>query len=131
MSESFSKMSQEELVKNIPIFINNSGLPINIETFQPTGIYGMESLNNVLVKSGEQTILPSTTGEWYLQTYLDTKYADEWKAQGFTPGDRVGKFRDKPCFRGDYSWMSYDNSPFDIIYDKEKRTATFIKIEKK
>ena len=127
MSKSFSKMSQEELAQHFPTFINNSGLPIDLETWQNTDIYGLETMQKVLVKSGEQIVLPSINGEWYLETYLDKKYADEWIAQGLPVGERVGKFRNKPCYRGDYSWMSNDNSPFDIVYDAEKRTATFIK----
>ena len=112
------------LSKHFPTFINNSGLPINLETWQPDGP-GMESLNSVLVKSGEQIILPSTTGEWYLQTYLSKELADEWTAVGIAPGDRVGKFRNSPCASGDYSWM--DDERFQIIYDPENKTATFVK----
>ena len=111
-------------IKYSPMFINNSGLPINLETWQ-TILPGLDSLNSVLVKSGEQIVLPSTTGEWYLQTYLDKEFADEWKANGYRTGDRVGKFRSKPCISGNYSWI--DEDQFDIIYDKENHTATFIK----
>jgi hypothetical protein len=119
-------MSQEELAKYFPTFINNSGLPINLETWHPQSP-GLETMKSVLVKSGEQLVLPSTTGEWYLQTYLDKEFADEWEAHGFRTGDQIGKFRSKPCASGDYSWMDYDNSPFAIIYDKKNHTATFIK----
>ena len=120
-------MSQEELAKYFPTFINNSGLPVNLETWQPERVPGLETLNAVLVKTGEQIVLPSLTGEWYLQTYLSKELADEWIAAGLRPGEHVGKFRSKPCASGDYSWMDYDNSPFDIIYDPKNHTATFVK----
>ena len=105
-------------------FINNSGLPVNVETWQTTAS-GLETLISVLVKSGEQIVLPSTTGEWFIQTYLDKEFADEWVEAGYSIGCRIGKFRNKPCIFGEYSWM--DNHNFDIIYDKENLVATFIK----
>ena len=110
--------------KQFPTFINNSGLPINIETWQPEAP-GLQTMKSVLVKSGEKIILASSTGEWYLQTYLDEEFADEWISAGLRTGDQIGKFRNKPCASGDYSWM--DEEKFDIIYDNEKNTATFIK----
>jgi len=118
-------MSQEELTKYFPTFINNSGLPINLETWQ-TKSPGLETLIVVLVKTGEQIVVPSINGEWYLQTYLNNEFADEWIQEGFRPGYQIGKFRNKPCALGKYSWMNYDNPPFDIIYDSKNHTATFI-----
>ena len=114
-------MSQEEQSKYFPTLINNSGLPINLETWQ------QDTTNTVLVKSGEKIVLPSSTGEWYLQTYLYEEFADEWREAGFRTGNQIGKFRDKPCASGDYSWMDDNNSPFVIIYDNKNRTATFTK----
>ena len=105
-------------------FINDSELPVNLETFQRETL-GLETLKTVLVKSGEHVVLPSTTGEWYIQTYLDKEFADEWKKEGYKIGYRIGKFRNKPCIVGDYTWCF--NDQFDIIYDKEKNTAIFIK----
>jgi hypothetical protein len=72
-------------------------------------------------------VLPTSTGEWYLQTFLDKEYADEWNEAKINPGYQIGKFRSKPSASGDYSWIDYDNSPFDIIYDNKNHTATFIK----
>ena len=112
-------MCQEEQAKYFPTFINNSGLPINLETWQ------QETTNTVLVKSGEKIVLPSTTGEWYLQTLLTEPFADEWKAAKINPGNQIGKFRNKPGASGDYSWM--DDERFQIIYDPKNRTATFSK----
>lgn len=117
-------MSQEELAKYFPTFINNSGLPINLETWQPDGP-GLETTKTVLVKSGGKIVLPTSTGEWYLQTFLDKEYADEWEAANINPGYQIGKFRSKPCASGDYSWM--DDEHFQIIYDDQNHTATFVK----
>jgi hypothetical protein len=117
-------MCQEEQAMYFPTFINNSGLPINLETWQPDGP-GLETTKTVLVKSGEKTVLPSTTGEWYLQTLLTEPFADEWKAVKINPGNQIGKFRSKPGASGDYSWM--DDERFQIIYDPKNRTATFVK----
>jgi hypothetical protein len=107
-------------------FINKSGLPINLETWQHTK-NGGETLNYALVQSGEKTILASANGEWYLQTYLNKEMADQWKKEGIQPGYRIGKFGNKPCMKGDYAWIEYEDSPFEIIYDTENFTATFIK----
>jgi len=35
---------------------------------------------------------------------------------GVFSGTQIGKFRDKPCAKGDYVWMNTDK--FQIIYDK-------------
>jgi len=110
-----------------PMFINNSGLPINVETWQYTKNSSLESLNQILVKQGEKIILPSINGEWYLQTYLKKEQAEEWRNAGFIPGEQIGKFRNKPCASGNYSWMSHYDSPFKIVYDPKNSTATFIK----
>lgn len=122
-----AKMSQTELAQRFPTFINNSGLPINLETWQITSS-GFNSLEYVLVKNGEEYVMQSTNGEWYLQTYLDEEYCNQWIEHGITPGYEIGKFRNKPCASGDYSWM--DNNNFNIVYDKEKNTATFMKVSK-
>jgi len=107
-------------------FINDSELPINLETWQHLTT-SSQTLKNVLVQPGEKTILPSANGEWYLHTYLNKEMADQWREAGIQPGYRIGKFSKYPCAMGDYAWMEYDESPFEIIYDTENFTATFIK----
>jgi hypothetical protein len=117
-------------IKSFPTFINNSGLPVNLETWQPTkNGFGRETLIYVLVQSGEKVILPSTNenGEWYLQSYLNKEMAEQWRKAGIHHGNRIGKFRNNPCILGNYTWMEYDESPFEIIYNIENETATFIK----
>ena len=111
-----------------PLFVNNSGLPINLETWQRMANSGVETLVHVLVEPGEKITLASTNGEWYLQTYLDKEMSDEWKTSGLKPGVNVGKFRNKPCALGKYSWMNFYDSPFEITYDPVNNIATFVKI---
>jgi len=112
--------------KKYPTFINNSGLPIKVETWQ-TDMPGLASFNSFLVKPGEQIIISSTTHEWILQNYLDREMSAEWTSIGLQTGCEIGKFRDEPCVQGKYSWMYNDHFPLDIVYDKEKNTATFVK----
>jgi len=111
---------------NIATFVNKSGLPINVETWQQTTI-GSETLISMLVQPEENITLPSRNGEWYLQTLLNKEDADKWIEAGIKPGYLIGKFRNQPCIKGEYSWMEYEDSPFEIIYDPENLTATFIK----
>ena len=117
-------MTQAELACYFPTFINDSGLPIHLETWQY--LDGMNSLEYVLVKPGELYVMPSTNGEWYLQTYLDEENSEIWKNAGIATGYQIGKFRNSPSISGDYSWM--DDEKFDILYNKEEKTATFIRV---
>jgi len=118
-------MSSENYVTT---FINKSGLPINLETWQKEKEKekeGLHAFNAVLVKPGDKVAFPSATGEWYLQNCLYNEDAAEWIAAKIQSGYRLGKFRTYPCASGNYSWMNDDN--FDILYDEETNTATFIK----
>jgi hypothetical protein len=111
--------------KRFPTFINNTNLSVNIETWQIHRL-GIDESISKLVLPGKKIRLISSTGEWLLNTYLfDKKLCDEWTSAGYTVGNTVGKFRNSPCARGNYSWM-YEKG-LDIIYDPLKRTATFIK----
>jgi hypothetical protein len=121
-------MSRRQIPIPTPTFINNSGLPVNLETWQPNEIPGLQSLNVVLVRPGEQIVFTSTTGEWYLQTFLNKEFAYEWEAACIITGNQIGKFRNEPCVSGDYVWM--DDKKFDILYDPNNHIATFIKNKK-
>jgi hypothetical protein len=106
-------------------FINGSSLPIILETFQQI-YFGVSQMKSITVKSGETAMLNSDTGEWILHTYIyDTKIANEWLTAGYEVGKTIGKFRNTPCIRGDYSWMEDDD--FQIVYDKDTKSATFSK----
>jgi len=109
----------------VPTFINQSGLPINIETWQYF-TSGISQLCVILVKPGEELVMPSVINEWYLQTLLyEKEMADKWREMGITPGYRIGKFWTEPDVRHHYVYMEDTN--FDILYEKEANTATFIK----
>lgn len=113
------------LAKQSPTFINKTNLAINFETFQQQG-FGFHKMVTQLVLPGKTAKLASNNGEWYLNTYFNLELCKNWILAGYTPGFRVGKFRDLPCAMGNYSWMDEDG--LDIIYDPVKRTATFIKL---
>jgi hypothetical protein len=106
-------------------FINDSDLPINLGSWQ-TIMYGIDEYVTILVKANESTVMKSSVGEWILDTYLyDKEMVNEWTTAGMKPGKDIGKFRDKPSYIGDYSWI-YDDK-FEIVYDPATRTATFTK----
>jgi len=96
-----------------------------LETMQQI-CFGLCQMKSVTVKSGETAMLNSDTGEWILNTYIyDTKMANEWVASGYEVGKTIGKFRNDPCIRGEYSWMFEYKNDFQIVYDKDTNTATF------
>ena len=113
-------MSQDSVT-----FTNKSNLPIILETIQQIS-HRMSVMKSVIVKSGETITLLSSTGEWLLDTYIcDTEMVNEWLDAGYKVGTTIGKFRNKPCARGDYSWMFEYKNNFQIVYDKDTNTATF------
>jgi len=114
------------LAKRFPTFINKTNLPVNLETWQ-TQAFGFEEMVSKLVLPGKKAVIISSTGEWLLNTYLyDSKLCEIWRAAGYSVGNSVGKFRNRPCASGNYSWM-YEKG-LDIIYDPIKNTATFVKL---
>jgi len=120
-----SELREAILTLRSPTFINDTNMAVNFETWQTKG-FGYGEMVSILVLPGKKARLISSTGEWYLNTYLAKEFCASWVAAGIRPGDRVGKFRDRPCASGDYSWM--DEPTLDIIYEPKKRTARFIKL---
>jgi hypothetical protein len=109
-------------------FINGTALPIIIETLREL-CYGLFISKSTLVKPHETITVESSTGEWNLTTYIyDTEIANQLLTAGYTLGKTIGKFRNKPCIQGNYSWMYHDD--FQIVYDNDKKTATFLHIHK-
>ena len=107
-------------------FINNSPLPINIETWQPHMFGFLSEMKTQTVKPGEKISMGSETGEWETNTYLyDKTMCDEWIAAGYEKnlGQVIGKFRDEPCIKGEYTWLY--NNDFEIVYNSG--TVTFSK----
>jgi hypothetical protein len=104
-------------------FINKSKLPIIIEAWQ-THTYGLSELEEVVVKSGEQTTIKSEDGEWRLQTSLQPKLAEEWQKSKYIYGHIIGIIYDKPTKEENTSLVMYEND-FKLKYDNETRVATF------
>ena len=85
-------------------------------------------MKNKTVRPGEKISMSSETGEWIVNTYFyDKLLCEEWKksGNGSILGKEIGKFSEDSCVRGKYKWMF--NNDFEIIYDKNEKTATFSK----
>ena len=104
-------------------FINKTNLPIIVEAWQ-TQTYGLSELHETIVKSGEQISIKSEDGEWSLQTLLEPKLADEWKAARYISGHIIGKICDKPNTPDATCLVMYETD-FKLQYDNETRVATF------
>ena len=104
-------------------FINESPLPISVETWQQTP-NGLSEMKCEIVKPRESIFMRSETGEWEITTYLyDETMCSQWTKAGYKLCQTIGKFRNKPCIKGEYSWM-YCND-FTVVYSNE--VATFSK----
>ncbi len=104
-------------------FINQSGLPVMVETWQQV-TYGLNTLVSKYVAAGETVVLHSITGEWSLNCMFDcSTHTKEWRDQGFNY-ITLGKFSNKPYIDGEYGYMDQDD--FFIKYDNN--TATFMKL---
>jgi hypothetical protein len=86
---------------------------------------GSNKLHTKKINAGEKYLVHSSVGEWHLNSmFFDTKDYNEWteyfgkNSMGYTKYTLVGKFRCKPCYFGNYSWMEYEE-PFECVYSKE------------
>jgi hypothetical protein len=96
-------------------FTNNFCLPVIIETWIKR-FQGLSETLNTLVNIGETIDIHSETGEWTIHTYItDCVICNNWRVFGLEPGFDIGKFRDQPCAKGDYSWIYRDG--FKISHD--------------
>jgi hypothetical protein len=97
-------------------FFNNTNIPVSLETWQRK-CRGLSVYNDICVKNGGSITMESVTGEWFITTYVYGKEIQEqFKTAGHQLGMEIGKFRDNPCIRGDYSWLDDDRLPFKIEY---------------
>lgn len=101
-------------------FHNDTDLPIVVEGWVSTS-YGLSTLKGLTVQSGEKLVVHSSVGEWHLNSmFTDSEDREMWKKKEL--GDykylNIGKFRSDPCASGNYSWMEYDDSPFECVYSK-------------
>ena len=94
--------------------INDSPLPVNVETWQSLCFGLISEMKSILLNPGERKIMTSETGEWFINTYIfDESLRNEWIRAGYTPGKVIGKFRSEPAIRGENVWMIEDG--FKIV----------------
>ena len=89
------------------LFINETKLPVEVSgLIQITP--GLNKLESKVVMPNEDCLIISITGEWFLNTHTgNSKYREMWeKVESIYS---LGKFRNRPCIQGDYSWMDTDN----------------------
>ena len=86
------------------LFINETYLPIEVSGLIQV-MSGLNKLDSKIVMPNEESIIISITGEWFLN--IPPEYSKMWEK--IETGYSIGKFRNSPCIRGDYSWMDTDN----------------------
>jgi len=94
-------------------FHNNTDLPLNISSW----IDGSNILNTTKINPRENLVIHSSVGEWHLDALLFGDDRKVWIEKGFDYVHLIGKFRSKPCYFGDYSWLDHSDI-FDCIYSK-------------
>ena len=88
-------------------FINETDLPIEVWGLVQV-MPGLNKLDPIIVMPKEECTIISITGEWFLCSHTnDLKYKEMWDK--IESNYNLGKFRNSPCIRGDYSWMDTDN----------------------
>jgi len=94
------------------LFHNNSRFPLNVNSW----VNESRCLNRLKVGPGEKRIIPSSIGEWYMDTmFEDVSERTVWDENGFGHYFSVGKFRSTPNNDGVYSWMEYEGD-FDCVF---------------
>jgi hypothetical protein len=91
-------------------FINETNFPIEVSGLIQF-MSGLNKLESKIVMPSEQCTIISITGEWFLN--IPPEYSDMWEK--IETGYSIGKFRNSPCIRGNYSWMDTDN--FTIVFN--------------
>jgi hypothetical protein len=86
------------------IFWNKTDLPLMVDTW----LEGVNQLTCLKIHPYERCVLHSRTGEWYLNTILNTEDKQLWIDKGLAEYTTLGKFRLTPCAQGDYAWMESD-----------------------
>ena len=94
--------------------INECPIPINVETWKSV-CFIFSEMSSTTLKPGEQKMMSSETGEWFINTYIfDKELCNQWIVAGYTPGKIIGKFSIDPSIRGKNTWMCYND--FKIVY---------------
>lgn len=107
-------------------FYNNTNLPIMLETWKDISS-GLSQTFDICIDSGSKQQIYSSTGEWKLHTmfnnsehndlwsnYIYDKYINKEINSKTMMSSYLGKFRNKPCASGDYSWL--DTYLFDVEF---------------
>jgi hypothetical protein len=101
--------------KYIATIINESHLTINVETWQHL-YFGLSEMKSITIKPGDQTIMSSETGEWFINTFIfDKELCNQWIIAGYTPGKVIGKFRIEPAINGENIWMCDNDFRIDYV----------------
>jgi len=103
------------------LFHNNTHLPIIVETWVNDNSKISHTLTNLVVEPFEYADLTSITGEWYINCrFSEERRMTLWR-QFYTDKNTnnmgsyyLGKFRNAPCMRGEYSWLEDDY--FECVY---------------
>jgi hypothetical protein len=94
--------------------INESPLPVNVETWQACSWFGLSEMKSITLKKDDRIIMVSETGEWHVNSFIHDKNAcAEWELFGYTifgytMGKVIGKFRSEPAIGGKNVWMCDD-----------------------
>jgi hypothetical protein len=104
-----------EVVKYIN-FENKTDLPLQICSW----VDGSNALKTTRIGPGEKWMLHSSVGEWHMDSmFYSGPDRDCWVKAGLQKYSDIGKFRSRPCIRGEYSWMEYDE-PFHCEYSENE-----------
>jgi hypothetical protein len=98
------------------IFHNNTKFPVNVNSW----IDDSRMLNILKVNPGEKRIIPSSIGEWYMDSeFEDMSDRKIWQENGFGHYFMIGKFCSYPNIQGNYSWMEHEED-FDCLFIPSK-----------
>lgn len=108
----------------IALFINETDLPIEVSGLIQV-MEGLNKLDSKVVMPNEECIIRSLTGEWFLSTYFnDPKYRVMWARNKMETMHSLGKFRNTPCSRGEYSWM--DTEKFTVTFEENTFRFSYV-----
>jgi len=106
-------------------FVNNTDLPIMIDSW----IDGSNDFQCLRIAPREKCIIHSSVGEWHINAMLYEEDRKIWDENEILKRIlNIGKFRSKPCAKGNYSWLYY-HGLFNCVYseldDHVKGVMTF------
>jgi hypothetical protein len=79
-------------------------------------MHGLSKYKDVTILSGETVDVYSDVGEWILGSEFFVKeYDDQWTKEKLPHDGRLAKFRNKCCYRGDFTW-NFTEEHFTLEY---------------